>query len=60
MRNCKYCDEDQIALEIAERSEVGKLLSSRLTPRPTAKMLMVTNPNTAKDAYWQYRDSENI
>jgi hypothetical protein len=38
-------------------SKFGKLLGERLTPRPTAKMIMVSNPTSARNAYFDMKET---
>ena len=50
-------DIDQMQLETALYSSIGQELRKRLTPPPTAKQLLISNPTKAKEAYFNYKES---
>lgn len=41
-----------------EDSKLGRELKSRLTPPPTSKMIMQSNPTGARNAYFDLKENQ--
>ena len=55
----KHCvDVDDNMVKEFEQSELGRVVGSRLTSLPSSKMLMVSNPNSARGVYFDYMESK--
>ena len=50
-------DVDGETIRKFSNSKLGRLLNERLTPRPTAKMIMVSNPTKARNAYFDMKET---